>query len=453
MPPAHQRLKPRKAPGCQVHDGLIGQQNFPTLKRPAQAAFRFNLVIRRTHVGAELQHRVTLPLGKAQGQVSFPQQGLPALVVRFADGEADACRGEDFAPANLKRLRDCLLHQAGNVGGAGLVGPAGHQHGKGIAINAGQGVFRRDKRAQALGQRLQQRVSRVMAETFIHLLEAVDVGQHQRDALMGVLGAQAGAVQAVHEERPVGETRERIMQRFAHEARLRLMALGDVGDGANDAAGEPVLTGKAGGAQLQPAAALHRVGMLQPHLEAEIGVAQFHMLVQHLGHMPPVIAMDAGHPGLEAAAEAARHEAQMRFQRRVHIEHAGVHIEVPHGFARPGQGQRAALLGANGVGIRQLEFRCFHVRGGMGRGHLPCRACMVPCSAGDHPGGRGHGLAGGEARGVEGGWSCQRVGGDENAQHRKRVDDHLDCGRAGHQALGRKGCEDGGECNECPAGA
>ena len=100
----------------------------------------------------------------------------------------------------------------------------GQQHAELVAAEAGDGVALAERLLQAVRDLLQQAVARVVAERVVDLLEVVEVDQHHG---RGDVRAAAGGdrlLDAVAEERAVGQAGERVVQ--------RLVLLGDRGAAA-----------------------------------------------------------------------------------------------------------------------------------------------------------------------------------------------------------------------------
>ena len=333
MLPADQCFKACKTSGCQIDNGLVDEMYLATLQRPTQATLGGQFVICRTHIGVERLHGIALPLGQAQSEVCFAEKHFAAVVMWFADCEADTGCWENFPPGHFKWLRNSFAHKLGNFGGSGFVRPSGDQHGERIAVDARQSVFRGNQCLEALRQCREHGVCRGVAETFIYGFEPVQIRQNKRDTLVTSLGAQAGAMQPVCEERAVGQTGQRIVQGFAHQTCLLFAALGDILYGADASTRGAIVACKAGGAEFQPSTALGRVRMGEAHLQGERRIATLDIFIEHLRDIAAVIAVNAGHPGFKATTQGPGHEAQMSLKGRVHIERAGGDIEVPHSFA------------------------------------------------------------------------------------------------------------------------
>ena len=94
--------------------------------------------------------------------------------------------------------------------GAGVV--ALDQDGELVAADAGDGVADAHARAQPLADRHEQVVAGVVTEAVVHGLEVVEVDEQHRHRLVAPLLERV--VEAVPEQRPVGELRERVVERL-----------------------------------------------------------------------------------------------------------------------------------------------------------------------------------------------------------------------------------------------
>ncbi len=98
------------------------------------------------------------------------------------------------------------------------------QHGELVAAEARDGVGRAHALAQALGDRDQQLVADRVAERVVDGLEVVDVDEQHGD---GRIGLGERLVDAVDEQRAVGQTRERVVVGLVLELVLELAQLPD----------------------------------------------------------------------------------------------------------------------------------------------------------------------------------------------------------------------------------
>ena len=90
--------------------------------------------------------------------------------------------------------------------------------------------------AQPLRHLTQQLVAGRVAERVVDLLEAVEIDQQQREALAVAALARERVLDAVAQQHAVGETGERIVMRHVGDLVGAALALGDVGEGAQETA-------------------------------------------------------------------------------------------------------------------------------------------------------------------------------------------------------------------------
>jgi hypothetical protein len=116
------------------------------------------------------------------------------------------------------------------------------QQGELVAAQSRQGVAQSTRLDEALGNGLEQLVARVVAETVVHLLEAVQIDEQHRER--GARAGRAGErlLQAIAEERAVRQHREAVVERLPRQLLLEAHPLGDVSGIQDDAADTPVGT-------------------------------------------------------------------------------------------------------------------------------------------------------------------------------------------------------------------
>ena len=90
--------------------------------------------------------------------------------------------------------------------------------------------------AQPLRHVMQQLVAGRVAERVVDRLEAVEVDQHQREALAVAALARERVLDAVAQQHAVGEAGERVVMRHVGDLVGAALAFGDVGEGAQETA-------------------------------------------------------------------------------------------------------------------------------------------------------------------------------------------------------------------------
>ena len=106
------------------------------------------------------------------------------------------------------------------------------QHGEGGVAQAGDRVRRAHHGPQALAGQAQERVARRVAEGVVDELEAVQRDAEDGEPAAGAGQAREGVVEAVGQQRAVGQARDDVVHRAAGERGLRAPALHGVAQDA-----------------------------------------------------------------------------------------------------------------------------------------------------------------------------------------------------------------------------
>ena len=88
--------------------------------------------------------------------------------------------------------------------------------------------------SQPLAELVQERVAAVVAERVVDLLEPVEVHQQDGVRAAAALRALEGLADAIVEEPPVRQPRQRVVQRLMPQSRLGLLALDELRELARD---------------------------------------------------------------------------------------------------------------------------------------------------------------------------------------------------------------------------
>jgi hypothetical protein len=169
-------------------------------------------------------------LGVVHGGVGVAQEVLGPLVARLVGRDPDAGGEEDLAPRKLEGrvqgLLDALRHPLGDL----VVRHVVHQHRELVPAQAGHGVARSQAGLQPAGDLHQQLVPGQVAEAVVDALEAVDVQEEGGEAVLRPApeAGQAGG-QPVHEQGPVGQAGQRVVEGAVPQPLLGAAAVGDVG--------------------------------------------------------------------------------------------------------------------------------------------------------------------------------------------------------------------------------
>ena len=139
-------------------------------------------------------------------------------------GDADRGRAEDLAGGDREGLLPDLGDALGDLERL-LVGLDLGQHDELVAAQARHGVGGAHDLGQARADLDQQLVAGLVAERVVDRLEAVDVEQQHGHAEAEARGAAEGVLDAVEEQRAVGQAGERVVQRLVAHDRLRALAV------------------------------------------------------------------------------------------------------------------------------------------------------------------------------------------------------------------------------------
>ena len=112
--------------------------------------------------------------------------------------------------------------------GVGLVEHVLAEHDELVAAEAGHGVARAQGQGQALADGDEQAVAQAVAQAVVDHLEVVEVEEQHGDAPLVAAGAGQGAVEAVDQQRSVGQAGEGIVGGLVGQPVLERLALAEV---------------------------------------------------------------------------------------------------------------------------------------------------------------------------------------------------------------------------------
>ncbi len=157
-----------------------------------------------------------------------------------AQGDADGGGDEDLVPAEVERRGQLRPDAGGGAAGFRRLLQLLEQDGELVAAQARDGVSRPHAAFEAARHLDQQQVALQVAEAVVDHLEAVEIQEHHGQPVVVVaLRPRQRRAQPVHEQRAVGQTGERVVERLVRQPFLDALALGDVGadrGGADDLA-------------------------------------------------------------------------------------------------------------------------------------------------------------------------------------------------------------------------
>ena len=256
MVPPHQRLEAAHAAVFQRHDRLVIHFKLFAFERMAQIRFNTQPVVRvAAHIGFEnFDFCFAVALSAEHGDFGFGQQFLRHFMAVFADGDTDRGGGEHFLTADFDGLRQELRQGLGKGQCVLTVRARCEQDREFVAVDAGDRVFKRDERFQSARDGDEQGIAAGMAEVVVDDFETVNVNEQQRGTWpVDEPRAPDGAVQPVHEQGAVGQTRQAVVNRVVEETFLGQHTGCDVAHGADAARGEGFTRRDATGVERQRA--------------------------------------------------------------------------------------------------------------------------------------------------------------------------------------------------------
>jgi hypothetical protein len=185
-------------------------------------------------------------------------------------------------PSTAKGGHQVLLDALGHPGGVGGGAQVLEEDGEVVAAQAGQGVPGAQRALEAAGDLDQEVVAGVVAEAVVDALEAIDVEvQHrERQGVAGLaLGPPEQVLDPVHEQGPVGQVGERVVQAMALELLGDALVLGDVAGDPEGADDVPVRIAQRHLGGRHPAHAAVGEGLLLVHVHERHARAQDVLLV------------------------------------------------------------------------------------------------------------------------------------------------------------------------------
>ena len=163
----------------------------------------------------------------------------PEVVSGQAD--ADARARIDLLAVDVVLQLEGAQNPSGDVGGLRRVRDPVEQDGEFVATEPGNRVRRAHSALEALRHLPQDRVAGRVAEAVVDGLEIVEVDEHDADRPASADRAHDGLLDAVCEQRSVGEAGDRVVEGLVCELILERLALADVSTVQDDAADVLVL--------------------------------------------------------------------------------------------------------------------------------------------------------------------------------------------------------------------
>ncbi|MNZ45431.1 hypothetical protein D3C78_630860 [compost metagenome] len=185
------------------------------------------------------------------------------------------------------------------------------QQGELVAAHARHGVVLVHAGGQAHGHFLEHAVAGGMAEGVVDRLEAVEVEEYQHHPLAVPFGVLQRGVQAVLEQRAVGQVGEGVVVGQAVDALFAGLALADVGEEAHVAGQVAFVVQHRGNAD--PGRVVVAVAALEPHLA--LPAAALVQLLDHVAQVAFLLLVDGKHARqlVEHLADGVATDAAERF--------------------------------------------------------------------------------------------------------------------------------------------
>ena len=224
--PAHERLAADRAAAAERQDRLVGEHQLLARKR-LQEAF-LDLQVGRDLLAQALveqfRPRATGRLGAIHRHVGLAQHALGIGLRVRRDRHPHARRHRHVRRPHREGLLERRQHAVGEAQRFALALDAFAEDHELVAAEAGDRVAVAHHLPETLGDRDEQLVAYLVAEVVVDRLEAVQVDEEQRDDTLAAVQARERLACAVHQQQPVGQLGERVVQSLLLEPH----AVGDV---------------------------------------------------------------------------------------------------------------------------------------------------------------------------------------------------------------------------------
>ena len=274
--PADERLEPLDRARRELDHRLVVQDELAVVDGALQVRLELEALERRVvHRGFEdLVAALAGLLGHVHRDVGVPQQLLGALGTAgpgVGGRDADRGAGEDLLALEVERTLERREDPRGDLGRVDPVPAVLEQDRELVAAEPSGGVGLPERVLQPLADLAEHPVARRVAERVVDRLEVVQVHEQDRDREVVPRLPLDHVLDAVLEQRPVREPRDRVVERLVLELLLERLALGDVTGVQDDAPHVLVVQQvRPQGLDVQPEV----VAVLHPELgQARMGVA------------------------------------------------------------------------------------------------------------------------------------------------------------------------------------
>ena len=212
MRPPHQRLHADDAAAVGRVDRLVVQRELVAQDRMAQVVLDDLLHAQRVVHGAleEAEAVPALALGLVEGGVGEAHQHVVALAVLRRQRDPDRHADRDLGARDVEGAADLVEDPPGEGLGIRRGAHPGLDDRELVAAEAGEGVGAAQQVGEPLGDLLDQFVAGGMAVGVVHVLEPVEVEEHDRDAALRAAEAADLHVEPLGEEEAVRQARQRV---------------------------------------------------------------------------------------------------------------------------------------------------------------------------------------------------------------------------------------------------
>ena len=230
VPPAQERFDAVDRAGAHLDDRLVVEAELVAFDRAVQLGFDAEACERAgvQELVEELEAVAPAALGVVHGGAGTAEELVAtrrAVTERDPDAHGDGQRfAGDVTERCAERVDDAVGERAGDL----VAGEPFAEHDELVATETRHGGARRDELADPGGDGHEQVVARRVAEPVVDDVEPVEVEQQQADARGPRARTGQRAVEAVGEQRPVGEPGEGVAERVPGELLLVQLAVGDV---------------------------------------------------------------------------------------------------------------------------------------------------------------------------------------------------------------------------------
>ncbi len=229
MVPAQQRLAADDATADEIDLRLVVQAKFLTLQGVAQAVFQFegrqHLLV---HLGGVKGKGAAVPLRLVHGAVGVAHQGGDVPAVAGIETDAETGGEDDFPAVEVIGFGEVTQNFVGHQPGVLDRGQLGQQQDELVPAEARHRIRLAHRLLKAPRHFTEQPVAKVMAETVVDELKAVQVEKQNRHQPLGTLRVVNGLFQAIGEQRPVGQSGQFVVGGEIFQLRLIGFAFGDV---------------------------------------------------------------------------------------------------------------------------------------------------------------------------------------------------------------------------------